>query len=413
VRATLTSDIEAARETMTTLAQVGISITEVTGTLLDEAVSAGRRAVREAAGGDRDTVARNVGQGPQRPGLRASARRIAMTLVNPASRMTLGRHIVECQRHHPRARGELSVLLMQMALAGKVFSHELRQAAITGGLGATGDRNVQGEATKKLDAFGNDTIVEAFAASELVAAIVSEEMDEPRQVACGGDATYLLCIDPLDGSSNSDVNGVVATIFGIYRPGRGVGATVSVERLRSGRDQVAAGYIMYGPSTIFVYTTGNGVNGFTLDQDIGEFVLTHPDIRCPVSGPYYSANLANLRDWPPAPQAYVHHLASGGGRAYSLRYSGALVADVHRSLLEGGIYLYPPDRAHADGKLRLLYECAPLAFVVEQSGGMASAGTMPVLDLPTESIHQRAPLAMGSQQEVTLFERFAAGFRPA
>jgi fructose-1,6-bisphosphatase I len=327
---------------------------------------------------------------------------------NPAGRMTLGRHIVESQRHHPEAHGELSVLLMQLALAGKVFAHELRRAAITGRLGRTGDQNVQGEPTKKLDVFGNQTVIEAFVASELVAAIVSEEMDEPRQVACGRAASYVLCIDPLDGSSNSDVNGAVATIFGIYRPVREEGAAARIENLRSGRDQVAAGYIMYGPSAVFVYTTGNGVNGFTLDQDIGEFVLTHPAMRCPSTGPYYSANLANVRNWPPGPRAYVDRLAAGAHGAYSLRYSGALVADVHRGLLEGGIYLYPPDRAHEEGKLRLLYECAPLAFVVEQAGGMASTGTSPVLDVPIESIHQRAPLAIGSREEVLMFERCLA-----
>jgi fructose-1,6-bisphosphatase I len=329
-----------------------------------------------------------------------------MEAGNPASRMTLSRHIVECQRQHPRARGELSLLLMQMAFAGKIFSHALRRSALDGRLGATGDRNVQGEATKKLDVFGNDTIVEAFARSELVAALVSEEMDEPRQIACGKRASYVLCVDPLDGSSNSDVNGVVATIFGVYRPAREVGAAAAAADVRSGRDQAAAGYIMYGPSTSFVYTTGNGVHGFTLDHDIGEFLLTHPNMQCPPHGPYYGANLANVRDWDDGVQEYIRHLTAGGDRAYSLRYSGALVADVHRSLLEGGIYLYPADRHHAGGKLRLAYECAPLAFVLEQAGGAASTGTSAVLDSPFESIHQRVPFAAGSRDEVATFERF-------
>lgn len=319
--------------------------------------------------------------------------------------MTLSRHILESQRQAPRARGELSVVLLQLAFAGKIFSHALRRSALDGRLGPTGDRNVQGEATKRLDVFGNDTIVEAFARSELVAAIVSEELDEPREIACGEQASYVLCVDPLDGSSNSDINGVVATIFGVYRPRRDHGATATVARMRSGRDQVATGYIMYGPSTIFVYTTGSGVHGFTLDHDIGEFLLTHPQIECPPHGPYYAADLANVHDWDTGAQEYVRHLAAGRDRTYSLRYSGALVADVHRSLLEGGIYLYPADRQHSTGKLRLAYECAPLAFVLEQAGGAASTGASAVLDVPFESIHQRVPFAGGSRDEVATFER--------
>jgi fructose-1,6-bisphosphatase I len=319
--------------------------------------------------------------------------------------MTLARHILESQRRYPRARGELSVVLLQLAFAGKIFSHALRRAAFAGRLGATGARNVQGEATKKLDVFGNEAIVEAFARNELVAAIVSEEMDEPRLVACGERASYVLCVDPLDGSSNADVNGVVATIFGVYRPPRDAGAAAAADHLRSGRDQVAAGYIMYGPSTVFVYTTGSGTHGFTLDHDIGEFLLTHPDIRCPPQGPYYAANLANLPEWDDATQAYVRNLAAGSARAYSLRYSGALVADVHRGLIEGGVYLYPSDRRHPEGKLRLAYECAPLAFVIEQAGGAATTGASAILDVPFESIHQRVPFAAGSRDDVTMYER--------
>jgi fructose-1,6-bisphosphatase I len=321
--------------------------------------------------------------------------------------MTLSRHILEAQRHEPRARGELSVVLLQLAFAGKVFSHALRRSALDGRLGPTGDHNIQGEATKKLDVFGNDTIIEAFGRSELVAALVSEEMDEPRQIACGKRASYVLCVDPLDGSSNSDVNGVVATIFGVYRPARDSDSAATVAGVRSGRDQVAAGYIMYGPSTLFVYTTGGGVHGFTLDHDIGEFLLTHPDIQCPSQGPYYSANMANVRDWNDEVQEYIRYMTAERDRPYSLRYSGALVADVHRSLLEGGIYLYPGDRHHPGGKLRLAYECAPLAFIVEQAGGAASMGASAVLDAPFESIHQRVPFAAGSRDEVAMFERFA------
>lgn len=319
-----------------------------------------------------------------------------------ASRMTLGRHILESQRQHPGARGELSVVLMQLAFAGKIFSHALRRAAFANQLGVTGERNIQGEETKKLDAFGNDVIVEAFARTELVAAIVSEELDEPHQLACGPSSSYILCIDPLDGSSNSDVNGVVATIFGIYRPDGGA-PPVSVGDLRSGRDQVAAGYILYGPSTVLVYTTGDGVHGFTLDHDLGEFVLSHPNLRCPEQGRYYSANLAKLQEWPPAVQRYVAGLAGRTDAPRSLRYSGALVADLHRCLIDGGLYLYPGDRQHPNGKLRLLYECAPLAYVAEQAGGAATVGETAVLDMRIESPHQRVPLAIGSRAEVAAF----------
>jgi fructose-1,6-bisphosphatase I len=325
-----------------------------------------------------------------------------------ASRMTLSRHILEVQRRHPEAHGELSVLLLQIAFAGKIFSHALRRAAFSGRLGVTGEQNVQGEATKKLDAFGNDVLVEAFARTELVAALVSEEMDEPRQLAGGAHASYILCIDPLDGSSNSDVNGVVATIFGVYRPAKHAPPAHTAD-LRSGRDQVAAGYIMYGPSTVLVYTTGDGVDGFTLDHDLGEFVLTHPRLRCPERGPYYSANVGNLHEWDAPVQAYVGALATDPARPHSLRYTGALVADLHRCLIDGGVYLYPGDRRYPNGKLRLLYECAPLAFIAEQAGGAATTGTADVMDVPIEAPHQRVPFAIGSREEVRAFQAWVRG----
>ncbi|CAN5403942.1 class 1 fructose-bisphosphatase [soil metagenome] len=325
-----------------------------------------------------------------------------------ASRVTLGRHVIEMQRQHPGARGELSVLLLQLAFAGKIFSHALRRAAFADRLGSTGGHNVQGEATKKLDDFGNDVILEAFARTELVSAIVSEEMDEPRHLAGGSHASYVLCVDPLDGSSNSDVNGAVATIFGIYRPSGPAGAA-RVQDLRNGRDQVAAGYIMYGPSTMLVYTTGAGVHGFTLDHDLGEFVLTHPAMMCPSRGPYYSANIGKAAQWDPAVRAYVDALTSDRDKPHSLRYTGAFVADLHRCLIDGGVYFYPADGEYRDGKLRLAYECAPMAFVIEQAGGAATTGSARVMDVPMETPHQRVPLAIGSRAEVELYERFSRG----
>jgi fructose-1,6-bisphosphatase I len=315
----------------------------------------------------------------------------------------LHRHILERQRHYVRATGELSTILMQLAYAAKIFAHALGTAALNDQLGLTGDTNVQGEATEKLDVIGNRTIIEAFARNELVAAIVSEENDEPIEIACGPRAKYILSADPLDGSSNSDVNGAVGTIFGVYRPANASGRQATVKDLRSGRDQVAAGYIMYGPSTMFVYTAGDGLDGFTLDRDIGEFVLTHPRIRCPEHGKYFSANVGRSAEWPTEYRTFIDALTTSED-AHSLRYSGALVADLHRNLLEGGVYVYPPDREHPGGKLRLLYECAPLALVAEHAGGAASTGVSSVLDVPITSIHQRVPLIIGSRLDVLRFK---------
>jgi fructose-1,6-bisphosphatase I len=320
-------------------------------------------------------------------------------------RLTLQRHILERQRRHARATGELSTVLMQLAHAAKVFGHALATAALDNQLGPTGETNVQGEATQKLDLFGNHAIREAFVRSELVAAIVSEEDDQPTEVACGPRAKYILGIDPLDGSSNSGVNGAVGTIFGIYRPAHATGRQATARDLRSGRDIIAAGYVLYGPSTLFVYAAGDGLDGFTLDRDIGEFLLTHPRIHCPERGKYYSANVGRSAEWPAEFRAFTDALTTGDD-AHSFRYSGALVADLHRNLLEGGVYLYPPDREHPDGKLRLLYECAPLAFVIEEAGGAASTGMSRVLDVPISSIHQRVPLVIGSRLDVARLEEF-------
>jgi fructose-1,6-bisphosphatase I len=323
--------------------------------------------------------------------------------------MTLARHVIEGQRQHPTAVGELSTLLMQLSFVGKIFSREMRRAALVGMLGLTGERNVQGEATKRLDVFGNETVVEAFAYTGLVAAIVSEEEDVAHHLSGGPEAKYILCVDPLDGSSNSDINGAVGTIFGIYRRVTEDEHESNADLLRKGREQVAAGYVLYGPSTVFVYTTGNGVNGFTLDHDIGEFLLSHPDIQCPQRGHYYSANLGNAPDWHLNVQKYLNYLTEhdkATNRPYSLRYTGALVADLHRTLLEGGIYVYPADSKHEHGKLRLLYECAPLAFVVEQAGGCASTGAQRILDVEADSIHQRVPFAIGSAGDMAVYEKF-------
>jgi fructose-1,6-bisphosphatase I len=330
--------------------------------------------------------------------------------------MTLSRHILQQETRHPEMRGELSLLLSQMGFVAKILAREMRRAALVGQLGLVGDRNPTGDAQKKLDVFANETVVEAFGETGLMAAIASEELDQVKHISCGDDARYILCTDPLDGSSNTDINGTLGTIFGFYRrPTTGTCATLQ-EVLRKGTEMVAAGYVLYSTGTMLVYSCGRGTNGFTLDHDLGEFLLSHENIRCPRRGSSFSANLARCREWPRNVQMFCEYLTasdSATGRPYSLRYTGALVTDLHRSLLEGGLYFYPPDQNHRQGKLRLAYECSPLAYLVEQAGGRASSGTQRILDLQPESIHQRVPLAIGSAEDVALYERFMAGEGPA
>ncbi len=324
--------------------------------------------------------------------------------------VTLDRYLASEERLNELSTSGLSELILQMAFAAKIVAREIRRAALVGKLGLVGERNPTGDAQKKLDLFANEVVIDAFGESGLVAAIASEELEELRTIDCGGDASYLLCADPLDGSSNTDVNGAVGTIFSFYRRSR-TGTCAVEDELRHDAELLAAGYVLYGPSTMFVYSRGQGANGFTLDHDVGEFLLSHEAIRCPARGPYYSANLGRYHGWPANVQRFADHLIerdTASGRPYSLRYTGALVADLHRSLLEGGIYLYPADEAHPNGKLRLLYECTPLAFVAEQAGGRASSGRRRILELRPQSLHQTVPFAVGSREDVELYEKFAA-----
>jgi fructose-1,6-bisphosphatase I len=327
------------------------------------------------------------------------------------SPITLGRHIIEEEhRHHPTT-GELSRLLMQMAFMAKILSREIGRAALVGQLGLVGEKNATGDSQKKLDIFANNTAVEAFAETGLVAGLVSEELEEVKHIATGAQAKYWLYTDPLDGSSNTDNNGSMGTIFGIYRREGTPASNDSRPMLRKGAAQVVAGYVLYGTSTMLVYTSGHGVNGFTLDRELGEFLLSHENIQCPARGRYYSANLGHYYEWLPGVRKFIDYVEESDpatSRPMGLRYSGALVADLHRILVDGGIYLYPADAAHRDGKLRLTYECAPLAFVVEQAGGRASTGHKPILEIEPESIHQKSPLAIGSVNDVLLFEKFFA-----
>ena len=328
---------------------------------------------------------------------------------------TLTRFIIETQAGYPAATGEFSALLAQIGLAGKMIANDLRRAGLINILGMTGATNVQGEAVKKLDEIANETFIKVFQYSGLVCALASEEMEKtvnlPENWPHG---KYMLLFDPLDGSSNTDVNMPMGTIFSVLRyDGEGRLPSES-DIVRKGTMQAAAGYLMYGSSTMLVFTSGKGVNGFTLDPGIGEYLLSHENIRMPAKGSVYCTNEGNYQKWPEGTKKYLDYLKASDkptGRPYSGRYSGCLVADVHRILLGGGIYLYPGETAKPEGKLRLLYEGNPLAMVVEQAGGRSGTGTERILDVAAKTLHQRVPLLIGSSEDVATAEAFIQGVR--
>ena len=314
---------------------------------------------------------------------------------------------MEQERLHPEATGELSNLLYDLCLAAKIISRQVRRAGLTDILGDFGAVNIQGEVQQKLDVFAHDTVRHSVEHTGRVCVVASEEEEHPIPVHVRADrrsGKYVLLYDPLDGSSNIGVNVSIGTIFSIHRritDGRGAGSLEDC--LQRGREQVAAGYILYGSSTMLVYTTGQGVHGFTLDPTIGEFLLSHPDIRCPEVGQYYSVNESHWNKWSPGIQRAVAAFKNGdAGRveAKNARYIGSLVADIHRNLMSGGVFLYPADKIAPHGKLRLLYEAAPLSFVVEQAGGAAIDGTTDILDITPTELHQRTPLIIGSKRDV-------------
>ena len=323
---------------------------------------------------------------------------------------TLHRFINQEQRRFPEARGDFSELLFALAIAGKLISRELNKAGLAQVMGLTGHVNVHGEEVQKLDEFANSTIIHATEHTGHLAAMASEEMETVYTVPPEyPDGDYLLVFDPVDGSSNIDVNVSVGTIFSIYRRRVDGGTTPAMatatekDFLNRGNEQVCAGYIIYGSSTMLVFTSGRGTHGFTLDPSLGEFLLSHGNIRIPSRAATYSANEGNTGKWFPCVRQYVDSLKQTDvdrGRPYSARYIGSLVSDFHRNLLKGGIFLYPGDREAENGKLRLLYEAAPLAFVVEQAGGRASDGTTRILDLLPTGLHQRTPLIIGSAEDV-------------
>jgi fructose-1,6-bisphosphatase I len=315
------------------------------------------------------------------------------------------------QHASPGATGEFSLLMSQISVAIKTIAHDLTRAGIVDILGEAGDINIQGEMTQKLDRIANDAFLEAFEYGQLVSELVSEELEQPEPIVGNAEkGKYVIFVDPLDGSSNIDVNVTIGSIFSVHRRPVGVqGADLKKALLLPGHQQVAAGYALYGPSTLLIYTTGNGVNCFSLDPRIREFMCTHENIRIPKRGNIYSINEGRRNEWFPATRAYIDYVQQSDKatqRPYSARYVGSLVADFHRTLIKGGIFLYPADPKNKEGKLRLMYECAPMAMLIEQAGGRASNGTQRILDIVPTALHQRTPLLIGSEEDVTLAESF-------
>lgn len=318
---------------------------------------------------------------------------------------TLGQFIIEKQADFPYAKGELSRLLRDIGIAAKIVNREVNKAGLMEILGETGEVNVQGEKVKKLDVFANEQFIAALKAGGECCAIASEENEEiiPIDSEVSRNAKYVVAMDPLDGSSNIDVNVSVGTIFSIYRRISLHGAGTTEDFLQRGTEQVAAGYVIYGSSAMLVYTTGKGVNGFTLDPSIGEFCLSHPSMRIPKSGNIYSINEGNYLHFPDGVKKYIKYCQEedkATSRPYSSRYIGSGVADIHRNLIVGGIYIYPTTTKSPKGKLRLLYECNPLAYIIEQAGGKATDGKKRILEKEIRELHQRTPLFIGSEEMV-------------
>jgi fructose-1,6-bisphosphatase I len=322
--------------------------------------------------------------------------------------VTLSRFLVEEERRHPEATGAFTNLLHDIALAAKIIGREVNKAGLVDILGGAGDENVHGEDQQKLDVFADEVIYRALDHTGLVACMASEEREGfipiPEKFPAGD---YVVMYDPLDGSSNIDVNVSIGTIFSIHRKITDGERGTLEDCLQPGSRQVAAGYVLYGSSTMMVYTSGAGVHGFTLDPSIGEFILSHPRMMLPEPPKkVYSINEAYYARWTRGQQRLVSHLKNEGG--FGSRYIGSFVADIHRTLLQGGLFMYPAERQQPEGKLRLMYEAAPMAMVLEQAGGRASTGAMDVMEVVPESLHQRVPLYMGSSEFVDLAERMLA-----
>ncbi len=324
----------------------------------------------------------------------------------------LSRHILEEMRK-VGATGEFTMLFNQIAFAAKIVSREVNKAGLANILGLTGETNVSGDEVKKLDIYANDTLIKALNHVGHLCVMASEEnktlIEIPDRYPAG---KYVFVFDPLDGSSNIDVNATIGTIFGVYRRVSSDGKGTMEDVLQKGDNLVCGGYVLYGSSTMLVYTTGNGVHGFTLDPSVGEFLLSHPDMQIPKRGTIYSVNEGYYNLWDENVRRYVDYLKSDknkNGKPYKMRYIGSLVADFHRTLIYGGIFMYPADKNSPSGKLRLLYEANPLSFVVEQAGGRAIDGRQRIRDIQPTDLHQRTPLFIGSEEDVKEAEAFLRG----
>ncbi|HEY4360596.1 MAG TPA: class 1 fructose-bisphosphatase [Bryobacteraceae bacterium] len=319
--------------------------------------------------------------------------------------VTVQQHILQQQEDQfPAARGSFSSLLSGMTLATKMIQAKIRRAGLVDIIGSAGEVNVQGETQQKLDVYANQAVLHCLGTRESVALLVSEENEQPVTIDHSANGKYIVVFDPLDGSSNIDVNVSVGTIFSILRREDGEHGEAAV--LQPGYKQVAAGYVVYGSSTIFVYTAGQGVFSFTLEPEIGAFLLTSSHMKMPAKGHTYSVNEANSDSFP---ESYRAYLASLRAKSYGSRYIGSLVADFHRTLLKGGVFLYPPTKKNPHGKLRLLYEANPLAFIAEQAGGKAISGDSNIMDIQPKAIHERTPLIIGSRTEVEHFQEIHKG----
>ena len=328
---------------------------------------------------------------------------------------TLGEFIISNQKHFRYSSGELSRLINSIRLAAKVVNHEVNKAGLVDILGEAGDTNIQGEDQQKLDVYANEIFMQTLTNREIICGIASEEEDDYITISGkdrGNDNKYIVLIDPLDGSSNIDVNVSVGTIFSVYTRVTKVGSPVELKDfLQEGNKQVAAGYIVYGTSTMLVYTTGHGVNGFTLNPAIGTFYLSHPDMMFPKDGNIYSINEGYYIHFPQGVKDYLKYCQmEEDNRPYKARYIGSLVSDFHRNMIKGGIYIYPTSSKAPKGKLRLLYECNPMAFLAEQAGGKASDGYMRTMDIKPTELHQRVPFFCGSTNMVEVAEGFMKNY---
>ena len=324
---------------------------------------------------------------------------------------TLGEFIINKQSEFKYSSGELSRLINSIRLAGKIVNHEVNKAGLVDILGAAGEENIQGEDQQKLDVYANEVFINTLVNREIVCGIASEEEDDFITIKGGNkkhDNKYIVLMDPLDGSSNIDVNVSVGTIFSIYRRITPDGTPVTIDDfLQPGKQQVAAGYIVYGTSTMIVYSTGHGVNGFTLNPAIGTYYLSHPNMKFPEKGNIYSVNEGNYVHFPEGVKRYIKYCQEEEGeRPYTSRYIGSLVSDFHRNMIKGGIYFYPSTSKNPDGKLRLLYECNPMAFLAERAGGKASNGFNRILDIKPSELHQRVPFFCGNKDMVDRLEDF-------